>query len=303
MKKEKAVIGQGSGVKKEKASGLAQFVLFQLGSATTSQAPWEHPHHDSPPAELRMLLRALLAVLGSAAADLSFARLGPFGISWDAEEPFVAVTSPEGRLLFRTLRHWPFLTVGYAACSRPPIESGNFKVNEWVLYETPYRAFIPSLSLVMIDLESIRSVTILEDSMIFRGELWGLVTLVRYSLVFSLDRDRPQLLRFLVDTEPVIGSFNRIFLNYWCETEELFFGLGVQYSHFNMKGRRVPVLVAEQGIGRGAEPLTSLLNLVGDGSGGYWHTTYAPKPLYISSFNRSIVLTNAEVDLPLPFDN
>lgn len=93
----------------------------------------------------------------------------------------------------------------------------------------------------------------------------------------------------------MIGSFNRIFLNYWCESSEQFFGMGVQYSYFNLKGRRVPVLVAEQGIGRGAEPLTSLLNLVGDGSGGYWHTTYAPKPLYISSFNRSIILTNNEV--------
>ena len=86
------------------------------------------------------LLAALVSsLLRLTAADLSFARLGPFGVNWDAEEPFIVITSPEGRVLFRTLRHWPFLTVGYASSSRPPIESGNFKINEWVLYETPYR--------------------------------------------------------------------------------------------------------------------------------------------------------------------
>jgi alpha-glucosidase len=57
----------------------------------------------------------------------------------------------------------------------------------------------------------------------------------------------------------------------------------------------VPILVAEQGIGRGAEPLTSLLNLVGDRAGGDWSTTYAPKPLYVTNFNRSLMLTNSEM--------
>ena len=38
-----------------------------------------------------------------------------------------------------------------------------------------------------------------------------------------------------------------------------------------MKGRRVPIVVAEQGIGRGSEPLTSLLNLFADGAGGDWY--------------------------------
>ena len=41
--------------------------------------------------------------------------------------------------------------------------------------------------------------------------------------------------------QAIVGTFNRIFLNYWCGRDESFFGLGVQYSHFNMKGRRVPI--------------------------------------------------------------
>lgn len=143
--------------------------------------------------------------------------------------------------------------------------------------------------------ESIKSVAIHADKITFRGEIWGMVTQAHYTMTFSIDETAPTLLRFNVNTTAVVGSFNRVFLNYWCDSKELIYGLGVQYSLFNMKGRRVPIVVAEQGIGRGAEPLTSLLNYVGDGSGGYWHTTYAPKPLYITSHNRSMLLTNDEV--------
>lgn len=217
-------------------------------------------------------------------AELSFATLGRFNIMWDQEEPMLQVSNHEDdRILFRTLQNWPFLTVGFASSSSEPIESGNYKINEWILYETPY--------------QSIKSVVILPDSITMRGEMWGLVTVVHYNFTLSIKPETPSLLAFNVTTATSIGTFNRIFLNYWCDSDEKIFGLGVQYSFFNMKGRRVPIVVAEQGIGRGAEPLTSLLNLIGDGSGGYWHTTYAPKPLYITSMNRSLLLTNDEISI------
>lgn len=55
------------------------------------------------------------------------------------------------------------------------------------------------------------------------------------------------------------------------------------------------MLVSEQGIGRGAEPLTTFLNVMADRAGGDWSTSYAPKPLYITNFNRSIIIENSEV--------
>lgn len=78
-----------------------------------------------------------------------------------------------------------------------------------------------------------------------KGELWGMVTLVQYNLTLSFSKENPTLLHFEVNTIAAMGSFNRIFLNYWCNTDELFYGFGVQYSHFNMKGRRVPILGAD----------------------------------------------------------
>lgn len=63
-----------------------------------------------------------------------------------------------------------------------------------------------------------------------------------------------------------------------------------------MKGRRVPILVAEQGIGRGAQPLTTFLNFFADRAGGDWSTTYAPKPMYITNKHRAMILENSEVN-------
>lgn len=86
-----------------------------------------------------------LFYLRQSAAELSSLQIGAFNIQWDQEKPYLLVTSvsanpaDEPKVLFRTLPNWPFLTVGFASSSSAPIESGNFKINEWVLYETPYR--------------------------------------------------------------------------------------------------------------------------------------------------------------------
>ena len=60
-----------------------------------------------------------------------------------------------------------------------------------------------------------------------------------------------------------------------------------------MKGRELPVLSQEQGIGRGLQPVTLLMDLAA-GSGGSWHTTYAAVPQYITSYCRSLFLKNSE---------
>lgn len=55
---------------------------------------------------------------------------------------------------------------------------------------------------------------------------------------------------------------NRIQLTFSSTEKENFFGFGEQFSFFNFKGKRVPILVQEQGIGRGDQPITALANLV-----------------------------------------
>lgn len=88
-------------------------------------------------------------------------------------------------------------------------------------------------------------------------------------------------------------AYNRTHLIYASDNDEQFFGMGMQFTHFNLKGHRVPVFVSEQGIGRGTQPLTALVNMVAK-SGGNRFTTYAAVPHYISSKMRSLFLQNNE---------
>eukprot|EP00850_Spirogloea_muscicola_P010644 SM000063S20034 [mRNA] locus=s63:396349:401466:+ [translate_table: standard] len=93
---------------------------------------------------------------------------------------------------------------------------------------------------------------------------------------------------------PVI---NRVQLTYLTSPAEGFFGFGEQFSHFDMKGRRIPVLVQEQGLGRGDQPITAAANLFAHRSGGSWHTSYAPMPYYMTSEMRALYLENYEYSL------
>ncbi len=88
----------------------------------------------------------------------------------------------------------------------------------------------------------------------------------------------------------------RSFLVYSSDETEQFYGFGESFSYFNLKGLRVPVLVSEQGVGRGEQPITDYLNTeVARGVGGDWYTTYAPKPIYMTSYNNCLVLAGSDV--------
>ncbi|KAK3014040.1 hypothetical protein RJ639_008034 [Escallonia herrerae] len=86
------------------------------------------------------------------------------------------------------------------------------------------------------------------------------------------------------------AELNRICLTYSSERNERFFGFGEQFSHMDFKGKRVPIFVQEQGIGRGDQPITFAANLVSYRAGGDWSTTYAPSPFYMTSKMKSLYL-------------
>jgi alpha-glucosidase len=88
-------------------------------------------------------------------------------------------------------------------------------------------------------------------------------------------------------------EINRCFLLFHAEPDERFFGFGAQFTFFDLRGRSVPVFVSEQGIGRGVQPLTWIMDLIA-GSGGSWHSTYAPVPHFVSSHVRSLALLNSQ---------
>lgn len=90
-------------------------------------------------------------------------------------------------------------------------------------------------------------------------------------------------------------KFNRSQMTYASSPTELFFGFGEQYDGGNVKGKKLPIWLAEQGHGRGLEPLASAMTLVGaKNSIGRWHDTYSHVPLYFSSKGRGLFLKNKE---------
>ncbi|KAL5546613.1 hypothetical protein UlMin_006300 [Ulmus minor] len=85
-------------------------------------------------------------------------------------------------------------------------------------------------------------------------------------------------------------EFNRVLFTYSSEENERFYGFGEQFSHMDFKGKRLPIFVQEQGIGRGDQPITFAANLISYRAGGDWSTTYAPSPFYMTSKMKSLYL-------------
>lgn len=92
-------------------------------------------------------------------------------------------------------------------------------------------------------------------------------------------------------------AFNRSTLRVFSEADERIFGLGEQFPHdtLDLKGRVIPVLSQEGGVGRGHTPITQLVNAVSQGSGGSEASTYYAAPHYLTSRLRSLFLEDTEV--------
>ena len=72
--------------------------------------------------------------------------------------------------------------------------------------------------------------------------------------------------------------------------------MGLEYTTWNFKGHSVPLISDEAGVGRGLEPLTSLLNIDG-GQGGNQQTSYGPAPTFITSTYRGFVFDQKNIGI------
>lgn len=70
-------------------------------------------------------------------------------------------------------------------------------------------------------------------------------------------------------------EINRVWFTYSSKEDERFYGFGEQFSQMDLKGKRVPIFVQEQGIGRGDQPITFAANVV-----SYRYLKYA-LPIFI----------------------
>lgn len=78
-------------------------------------------------------------------------------------------------------------------------------------------------------------------------------------------------------------NYNRITIKVKAEKNEAVFGLGEQFSYFNLRGKSYPIFTSEQGVGRNKNTeITKLADQAMRGGGDYY-TTFYPQPTYVSS--------------------
>ncbi len=187
------------------------------------------------------------------------------------------------RVLWQTDPAYPFVRVarGDASFREYGNPLGTFDIKENV---TDVRTF-----------ERLESATVLNN-----GDLKvnGTLTNIRGNKIafhLTFHSSSANQLQFTLGVEsPDSDRWNRIFLRYASSPSEAFFGFGQQLTFFNQKGKTLPILVQEHGIGRGLPIITELVDLTYDGAGGNPRLTEAPAPHYITSQLRSLFLENKE---------
>ena len=108
--------------------------------------------------------------------------------------------------------------------------------------------------------------------------------------VTSLDYSKrePNAMRFLGYTR--LPETLKIAIDIDSPEQEAIYGGGAQVSHFDLKGQKLPMLVQEQGIGRGKAGLSQILALVARGAQGSSVNSYAPVPGIVTSQGRGFLL-------------
>ena len=145
--------------------------------------------------------------------------------------------------------------------------------------------------------QSIDSVTSVGGGVTLTGTLSDGETTAPYAVTISPVVKSPAVtvLGMSVTAEPTSAGepVDSLMVTSGLDDGEQVHGFGEQYRAFDLVGTVFPVLVQEQGIGRGEQPITFLADLT-NWAGANLGTTYAAWPTYVTSGNRSFALADVE---------
>lgn len=128
-------------------------------------------------------------------------------------------------------------------------------------------------------IESARTAS--NGSLVFTGTL-GADDRLKWEMRMS--ESAPGLLDVSVAVDP---AANRLYLSAALETGEGVHGFGAQSSGWDLRGTRVALIPREQGIGRGEQPLSFLVDLAASAAGGQ-DTTYLTSAVNVTDRARSV---------------
>ena len=89
--------------------------------------------------------------------------------------------------------------------------------------------------------------------------------------------------RLIITFPEVNNNFNRIWMKFAASEDEQVFGLGEQFTYFNLRGHKFPIWTSEQGVGRNKNTYITRMSDKFDKAGGDYYSTYFPEPTFMSS--------------------
>ena len=201
-------------------------------------------------------------------------KLGDCELVWDADRNVLELYV-SGHVIWDTVPGEPFICASLGA-SDVEESRGFFSIKDDKL---PYTSA-----------QSIESFEVDGEGVKLSGQLSGSVQVPWSLTIRQIDDAQISLTAqvSLPDGEP------RLLLRYASTSDEQFFGFGEQFTHLNLKGRRLDIISQEPGIGRGVQPLSWFMNTF-FGAGGGETSSNAPAPHYITSRCRSLALENHEL--------
>ncbi|HET8708007.1 MAG TPA: hypothetical protein VFM46_17010, partial [Pseudomonadales bacterium] len=187
-------------------------------------------------------LTGTLTVLESG-APTGTSQIGDYTVMWDnANGGQLTIRSRDGKIMWQTIAGEPFV---FAA-------QGNEKVSEsrgMFKFQDNWQVVCTDQTVDLILENSPNTVTLSGHIYCNDGAS------VAYNVYFEQTPQTPLLLMSIWLQDPISyqtdEKFDRVFLTYASSPQEHFFGFGEQFTYFDMKGKKVPVWVSEQGVGRG----------------------------------------------------
>ncbi len=89
-------------------------------------------------------------------------------------------------------------------------------------------------------------------------------------------------------------NYNQLSFGFDSVADETVMGFGSQVSQLNFKQLEVPIWVQRQGIGRGAQPLSTMINANSPGAAGDPLSSAYPVPYFLSDQQYAVLLENTE---------
>lgn len=200
--------------------------------------------------------------------------LGRFTVIWrNTERGSTLTVEDDGETVWSTVPGESFLEAADAEFEATH-RQGPYEVTE-------------ELRLARVD-QTVESIEETDGELTMSGSLSGDGDEVGYEITVALADGH---LRFSLTTDAEAEDV-RLGLRYASSSDERFHGFGEQARHLDLKGREVPVVTQEPGIGRDHVINEFLVEAVSPGSSGTTVSSYAPMPYYLSDEGYSFFLEN-----------